>query len=205
MTSFVADVSSAIQVRRPLRCTSAGLLVVIYAISQGLLPEPPELLAAIVRALGHSRALDGLKVLVTAGGTREPIDSVRYIGNRSSGRMGFAIAEEAAARGAAVTVIAANVALPDPAGAKVVRVESTAELRGIVDTLYADARREIRRQSIDDGRIGAAAAFRAPPKRLAGAAVGNGQSGRERPIGRPVRVAEPLRIGDVRDVPGVGW
>ena len=79
----------------------------------GRLPEPPELLAAVEAALPRRRAtLDGLKVLVTAGGTREPIDAVRYVGNRSSGRMGFALAEEAARRGADVTVVAANVALP---------------------------------------------------------------------------------------------
>ena len=60
--------------------------------------------------------MSGLRVLVTAGGTREPIDSVRYIGNRSSGRMGLALAAEAARRGAEVTLIAANVALDAPAG-----------------------------------------------------------------------------------------
>ncbi len=79
----------------------------------GRLVEPSELLDA-VEALVPSgeRPWDGLRVLVTAGGTREPIDAVRYVGNRSSGRMGFALADEAAARGAQVTVVAANVALP---------------------------------------------------------------------------------------------
>jgi phosphopantothenoylcysteine decarboxylase / phosphopantothenate---cysteine ligase len=86
----------------------------------GRLAEPPELLAAIERLLPGAREdypgpLDGLRVLVTAGGTREPIDSVRYIGNRSSGRMGYALAEVAAALGAQVTVVGANVDLPrDP-------------------------------------------------------------------------------------------
>ena len=77
----------------------------------GRLAEPPEILAAIEKLLPAEgpRPLDGLTVLVTAGGTREPIDSVRYIGNRSSGRMGFALAEEAAQLGAQVTVVAANV------------------------------------------------------------------------------------------------
>jgi phosphopantothenoylcysteine decarboxylase/phosphopantothenate--cysteine ligase len=70
----------------------------------------------------------GLRVMVTAGGTREPIDSVRFIGNRSSGRMGMALAAAAARRGAEVTVIAANVFLPEPAGVKRVDVETTAEL-----------------------------------------------------------------------------
>jgi phosphopantothenoylcysteine decarboxylase/phosphopantothenate--cysteine ligase len=67
-------------------------------------------------------------VLVTAGGTREPIDSVRYVGNRSSGRMGLALAEEAARRGAEVTLVCANVALPRPEGMRAVEVTSAAEL-----------------------------------------------------------------------------
>jgi phosphopantothenoylcysteine decarboxylase/phosphopantothenate--cysteine ligase len=66
--------------------------------------------------------------MVTAGGTREPIDSVRFIGNRSSGRMGIALAAAAAKRGAEVTLIAANVSLPEPPGVKRVDVETTAEL-----------------------------------------------------------------------------
>ncbi|HET8953066.1 MAG TPA: bifunctional phosphopantothenoylcysteine decarboxylase/phosphopantothenate--cysteine ligase CoaBC [Solirubrobacteraceae bacterium] len=105
----------------------------------GRLPEPAELLAAIEHALGRSRALDGLKVLVTAGGTREPIDAVRYVGNRSSGRMGFALAEAAAARGASVTVIAANVALPRRAGIDYVDVTSAAELADAAERHFADA------------------------------------------------------------------
>jgi phosphopantothenoylcysteine decarboxylase/phosphopantothenate--cysteine ligase len=94
----------------------------------GRLPEPPELLAAFEAALRAGRELDGLNVLVTAGGTREPIDAVRYVGNRSSGRMGFALAEEAARRGAGVTVVAANVALPRRADITYVDVHTTEEL-----------------------------------------------------------------------------
>ncbi|HVL94613.1 MAG TPA: bifunctional phosphopantothenoylcysteine decarboxylase/phosphopantothenate--cysteine ligase CoaBC [Solirubrobacteraceae bacterium] len=96
----------------------------------GRLPEPPELLGAIEAALAGAaeRSLDGLTVLVTAGGTREPIDAVRFVGNRSSGRMGFALAAEAARRGAAVTVIAANVALPRDPGVRYVDVETAAQL-----------------------------------------------------------------------------
>ncbi len=99
----------------------------------GRLAEPPELLAACEAAIASasipaSGSLAGVRVLVTAGGTREPIDSVRYVGNRSSGRMGFALAEQAARRGAVVTVVAANVALPAPAGVTVVPVETAAEL-----------------------------------------------------------------------------
>jgi phosphopantothenoylcysteine decarboxylase / phosphopantothenate---cysteine ligase len=73
-------------------------------------------------------SLAGLRVLVTAGGTREPIDSVRFVGNRSSGRMGYALAREAARRGAEVTVIAANVALDPPRGVRVLGVHTAAEL-----------------------------------------------------------------------------
>jgi phosphopantothenoylcysteine decarboxylase / phosphopantothenate---cysteine ligase len=98
----------------------------------GRLPEPPQLLAAIEAAGGAApaggRDLDGLRVLVTAGGTREPIDAVRFIGNRSSGRMGFALADEAARRGAHVTVVAANVALPRNPAVRYVDVGTAAEL-----------------------------------------------------------------------------
>jgi phosphopantothenoylcysteine decarboxylase / phosphopantothenate---cysteine ligase len=105
----------------------------------GRLPEPPELLAAIERALGASHDLDGLKVLVTAGGTREPIDAVRFVGNRSSGRMGFALAEAAARRGADVTVIAANVSLPRRAGIDYVDVTTAAELGEAAKRAFAGA------------------------------------------------------------------
>jgi len=98
----------------------------------GRLAEPTEILAAAERAMAPApytpRSLDGLRVLVTAGGTREPIDAVRYIGNRSSGRMGFAVAREALRRGAEVTVVAANVGLEPPAGARVVEVGTASEL-----------------------------------------------------------------------------
>jgi phosphopantothenoylcysteine decarboxylase / phosphopantothenate---cysteine ligase len=96
----------------------------------GRLAEPPDVMAAIERALARPRSgpLEGLRVLVTAGGTREPIDSVRYVGNRSSGRMGVALAAEALRRGAEVTLVAANVSLPAPAGVDVVPVETAAEL-----------------------------------------------------------------------------
>jgi len=99
----------------------------------GRLAEPAELLAAVEAAvasgaLPDSASLAGVRVLVTAGGTREPIDSVRYVGNRSSGRMGYALAEQSARRGAEVTVIAANVSLPEPAGVSVVPVETAEQL-----------------------------------------------------------------------------
>jgi phosphopantothenoylcysteine decarboxylase/phosphopantothenate--cysteine ligase len=93
----------------------------------GRLAEPASLLEAC-ESLLTAQTLRGLRVLVSAGGTREPIDSVRFIGNRSSGRMGFALAAEAARRGADVTVVAANVTLPPPPGARVVTVGTAAEL-----------------------------------------------------------------------------
>ncbi|MEV0993777.1 bifunctional phosphopantothenoylcysteine decarboxylase/phosphopantothenate--cysteine ligase CoaBC [Nonomuraea sp. NPDC050202] len=99
----------------------------------GRLPDPAEIFQVCLRVLrGRPLDLAGRKVVVSAGGTREAIDPVRYIGNRSSGLQGYALARTAAARGAEVTLVAANVTLPDPAGAKVVRVESAAELRDAV-------------------------------------------------------------------------
>jgi len=100
----------------------------------GRLAEPAEILAAVEELLSEytPRSLDGLRVLVTAGGTREPIDSVRFIGNRSSGRMGVALAEEASKRGADVTLVSANVTIPRPAGIEEVTVETTAELDAAV-------------------------------------------------------------------------
>jgi phosphopantothenoylcysteine decarboxylase/phosphopantothenate--cysteine ligase len=97
---------------------------------RGRLPDPVHLLARVEAAAGWAgeRPWDGLRVLVTAGGTREPLDPVRFIGNRSSGRQGIALAAAAAKRGAEVTLIAANVALPKPPGVRRIDVETAAEL-----------------------------------------------------------------------------
>jgi phosphopantothenoylcysteine decarboxylase/phosphopantothenate--cysteine ligase len=127
-----------------------GLLASRGERGRGRLPDPEQLLARIEALLSGSEQLTaaaaevpaseeppppgergpwgGLRVMVTAGGTREPIDSVRFIGNRSSGRMGMALADAAAKRGAEVTVVAANVAVAEPAGVKRIDVETTAEL-----------------------------------------------------------------------------
>jgi phosphopantothenoylcysteine decarboxylase/phosphopantothenate--cysteine ligase len=95
----------------------------------GRLSEPVELLAAVESQLRPSDgAWLGMRVLVSAGGTREPIDTVRFISNRSSGRMGFALAARAAARGAQVTLVAANDTLEPPAGVRVLAVTTAAEL-----------------------------------------------------------------------------
>ncbi|GAB3154053.1 bifunctional phosphopantothenoylcysteine decarboxylase/phosphopantothenate--cysteine ligase CoaBC [Microbispora hainanensis] len=99
----------------------------------GRLPDPAEIFEVCRRVLaGRREDLAGRHVVVSAGGTREAIDPVRFIGNRSSGLQGYAFARTAVARGAEVTLVAANVTLPDPAGAKVVRVESARQLRDAV-------------------------------------------------------------------------
>jgi phosphopantothenoylcysteine decarboxylase/phosphopantothenate--cysteine ligase len=98
----------------------------------GRLPEPANVLAAIEALLAppaSERHLVGLRVLVTAGGTREPIDAVRYLGNRSSGRMGFALAAEAATLGATVTVVAANVGLARDPRVRYVDIETAQQLQ----------------------------------------------------------------------------
>ncbi|MBT2209730.1 bifunctional phosphopantothenoylcysteine decarboxylase/phosphopantothenate--cysteine ligase CoaBC [Actinomadura sp. NEAU-AAG7] len=101
----------------------------------GRLPDPGELFEVARRVLARGAGdadLAGRHVVVSAGGTREPIDPVRFIGNRSSGLQGYALARTAVARGARVTLVAANVALPDPAGARVVPVGSAEQLRAAV-------------------------------------------------------------------------
>ena len=109
---------------------------------RGRLPDPDDLATLARLLLADRRALPrdlaGRRVLVTAGGTREALDPVRFLGNRSSGRQGYALALVAAARGAEVTVVAANVALPDPTGATVLRVGSAAELRDVTLAAAAD-------------------------------------------------------------------
>ena len=93
----------------------------------------PQRIAAYVESLGNRRRdLEGETVLVTAGPTQEPLDPVRFLSNRSSGKMGYALAEAAAARGAHVTLISGPVHLPEPFGVKVVRVHTAAEMRAAV-------------------------------------------------------------------------
>jgi phosphopantothenoylcysteine decarboxylase/phosphopantothenate--cysteine ligase len=103
----------------------------------GRLPEPAELFRVALRVLARGAGglgldLSGRRVVVSAGGTREELDPVRFLGNWSSGRQGYALALAAAARGAKVTLVAANVALDDPAGAQVVRVISARDMRDAV-------------------------------------------------------------------------
>jgi phosphopantothenoylcysteine decarboxylase/phosphopantothenate--cysteine ligase len=94
----------------------------------GRMAEPEEIFARCEELLTRAHELDGVRVLVTAGGTREPIDAVRFVGNRSSGRMGVALAAEAARRGADVTLLAANLAVPAPAGVETVETPTAGDL-----------------------------------------------------------------------------
>jgi phosphopantothenoylcysteine decarboxylase/phosphopantothenate--cysteine ligase len=117
-----------------------GALASRGEVGVGRLGAPERLLAEVEAQLPTASGVwDGLRVVVTAGGTREPIDSVRFIGNRSSGRMGLALAAAAKRRGAEVTVIAANVSLPIPAAVRAVEVETTEQLAGAVAAEFADA------------------------------------------------------------------
>jgi phosphopantothenoylcysteine decarboxylase/phosphopantothenate--cysteine ligase len=122
----------------------------------GRLPEPEEIAATAraVLARGANAPLDlsGRHVVVSSGGTREPLDPVRFLGNRSSGRQGYALARTAVARGAEVTLVSANVALPDPAGVKLVRVATAEELRTAVLAAAADADAVVMAAAVADFR-----------------------------------------------------
>ena len=123
----------------------------------GRLPEPSAILAAIMASLGDAaKPLAGKHLLVTAGPTHEPIDPVRYIANRSSGKQGFAIAEAAARAGARVTLVAGPVMLPTPAGVTRIDVETAREMAAAVDAaLPADA--AIMVAAVADWRVAAEA------------------------------------------------
>ncbi|WP_030450372.1 bifunctional phosphopantothenoylcysteine decarboxylase/phosphopantothenate--cysteine ligase CoaBC [Herbidospora cretacea] len=120
---------------------------------KGRLPDPAAIFQVCRGVLaGAVPDLAGRRVVVSAGGTREAIDPVRFIGNRSSGMQGYALARVAAARGAAVTLVAANVSLPDPAGVDVVRVESALQLRDAVIDAVADADAVVMAAAVADFR-----------------------------------------------------
>ncbi len=111
-----------------------------------------EIVAAVEQALMRSHELEGRTVLLTAGPTREPLDPVRYLSNRSSGRMGFALAAEALARGARVILVCGPTALEPPAGAELVRVETAAEMRDAVLARLAEANVIIKAAAVADFR-----------------------------------------------------
>lgn len=106
---------------------------------RGRMPEPQDILLAARRILLPEPDLSGMKLVVTAGPTRERWDAVRYLSNRSSGKMGFALAAEAVKRGADAVLVSGPAALADPPGVRVVRVESAAEMYEAVKSEWADA------------------------------------------------------------------
>ncbi len=122
-------------------------------IGPGRLPETPTLLAWISKTLGRNGDLAGRRVVVTAGGTREPIDPVRYIGNHSSGLMGFALAEEARDRGADVTLLAGSVNAIPPDGVTLRRVGTTLELRDATLEAIREAEALVMAAAVADYRV----------------------------------------------------
>ncbi len=124
---------------------------------KGRLPDPAEIFDACRRVLargadGLAADLAGRHVVVSAGGTREPLDPVRFLGNRSSGKQGYALAKAAVARGARVTLVSANAALPDPAGATIVPVGTAVQLREAVLKAAADADAVVMAAAVADFR-----------------------------------------------------
>ena len=118
----------------------------------GRLPDTSEILSFLASVISDEQDLLGKRVLVTAGGTREAIDPVRYIGNRSSGKQGYAIAQAALDRGAEVTILSANVNLPDPVGAIVVRVESTKDLEIELERYFSSTDLLVMAAAVADAR-----------------------------------------------------
>ncbi len=117
----------------------------------GRMAEPEEIARALEEALGGGD-LTGKRVLVTAGPTYEPVDAVRFVGNRSSGRMGFAIAEEARRRGAEVVLVTGPTHLPDLPGVEVRRVETAAQMRDEVLSAFGDAHAVVKAAAVSDYR-----------------------------------------------------
>jgi phosphopantothenoylcysteine decarboxylase/phosphopantothenate--cysteine ligase len=128
----------------------------------GRMAEPEEILNAALELLHGMSLLRGKRVLVSAGGTREPLDAVRYVGNRSSGRMGVAIAAEARRRGAEVTLLAANVAVPAPPGVELVETPTAADLEREVLARAPEADAVIMAAAVADYRPAEALAAKRP-------------------------------------------
>ena len=132
---------------------------------KGRFPEPDAIVEAIRRALTPARDLAGERLLVTAGPTREPIDPVRYISNRSSGKMGYGLAAAALRRGAAVTLVSGPTALTPPPGAVFVPVQTAEEMREAVLQHLADATLVIKAAAVADYRARQAAPVKLKGKR----------------------------------------
>jgi len=121
-------------------------------IGAGRLAEPDQIVEAVMETLGVAQDLKGESILVTAGPTLEPIDPVRFIGNRSSGKMGYAIAEAAIRRGARVTLVSGPTAINPPAVAEFVPVETTQQMRDAVVVRFPDASVVIKAAAVADYR-----------------------------------------------------
>ncbi|MGX1758073.1 bifunctional phosphopantothenoylcysteine decarboxylase/phosphopantothenate--cysteine ligase CoaBC [Streptomyces lydicus] len=124
---------------------------------KGRFPDPAEIFAFCRRVLARGERaaeqdLAGRRVVVSAGGTREPLDPVRYLGNRSSGKQGYALARTAAARGAHVTLVAGNTELPDPAGVDVIRIGTARQLHEAMRKAAADADAVVMAAAVADFR-----------------------------------------------------
>lgn len=139
--------SRGVQILEPdeghLACGTSG---------KGRLPEPAAIVSFVQNGFRRKKEMTGRKLLVTAGGTIEPLDPVRFIGNRSTGRMGYAIAEEAACRGAEVVLISGPTSLPDPCGVRVVRLETACEMRDAVLQAFSSADAVIKAAAVADYR-----------------------------------------------------
>ena len=121
-------------------------------IGKGRLLETPDLLGCLRQTLGRNGNLAGRKVVVSAGGTQEPIDPVRVIANHSSGKMGFAVAEAARDRGANVSLVSAPTALPDPFGIKVIKVQTALQMKSVLHEECSDADALIMAAAVADWR-----------------------------------------------------
>jgi phosphopantothenoylcysteine decarboxylase/phosphopantothenate--cysteine ligase len=128
----------------------------------GRMAEPEEILRAVRDVIAGDGPLRGKRVLVSAGGTREPVDAVRFVGNRSSGRMGVAIAAEAHRRGAEVTLLAANLAVPAPAGVELVETPTAADLEREALVRAAEADVVVMAAAVADYRPAEAIAAKRP-------------------------------------------
>lgn len=136
---FIVDPASG-----PLACGAVG---------QGRLAEIDDLIGAVRMVLGRNGDLAGRKVVVTAGGTQEPVDPVRYISNRSSGKMGYAIAEAARDRGASVTLISGPTSLRAPYGVQFVGVETAMEMKAAVEQSVVGADALVMAAAVADYRV----------------------------------------------------
>lgn len=119
----------------------------------GRLPEPEEIVDWLEAKMCSTNELEGTTILVTAGGTQESIDPVRYIGNRSSGKMGYAIAEQAARMGAKVILVSAPTSLPIPNGVDFISVDSAVSMQEAVEARYNDVNVVIMAAAVSDFRV----------------------------------------------------